>query len=171
MPISRACARRRHRTSSPPSKPVTRITLSTDPDRSALMRRVRQKRTGPEEALASMLKEFGVGYRRNVRSLPGSPDFANRKRGWAIFVMGCFWHHHTGCKRATIPKNNRDFWMAKFRANRKRDAAKLRQIRLLGLRPLVAWECAIAASHNRLEPRIYALTHRRHSEGTSSPPA
>lgn len=121
---------------------MARQVLPTDPVRSALMKRVRQKRTTAEERVAAVLRELGVHYRRNVRSLPGSPDFANKKRGWAIFVMGCFWHHHTGCPRATVPKRNREFWERKFRDNRNRDAAKVRALRARGFRVILVWECA-----------------------------
>lgn len=121
---------------------LARPVLPTDPVRSALMKRVRQKRTTAEERVAAVLRELGVRYRRNVRTLPGSPDFANKKRGWAIFVMGCFWHHHTNCPRATVPKRNREFWERKFRDNRKRDAAKVRALRARGFRVILVWECA-----------------------------
>ena len=120
------------------------------PERSALLARVRQTKTAPEEVVARLLRDLGLAYRRNVRALPGSPDFANRSRGWAIFVNGCFWHHHTGCRRATVPKNNRAFWTAKFAANRRRDAAAIRALRALGLRVLVVWECEVEACAGRL---------------------
>jgi DNA mismatch endonuclease, patch repair protein len=127
--------------------------LPTDPDRSALMRRVRQRGTPGEIAVARMLVRLGLHYRRNVRSLPGSPDFANKARRWAIFVHGCFWHRHTACRRATVPKRNRDFWLEKFRANRRRDAMAIRALRRRGFRVLVVWECAIAAEAT-MESRI-----------------
>ncbi len=79
----------------------------SDPGRSALMGRVRQKGTEAELAVGRALRALGAAYRLNVETLPGSPDFANRKRGWAIFVNGCYWHHHRGCKRATVPKTIR----------------------------------------------------------------
>jgi DNA mismatch endonuclease (patch repair protein) len=78
-----------------------------------------------------------------VTTLPGSPDFANKSKKWAIFVNGCFWHHHTNCKRATIPKANRDFWHAKFVMNRQRDAAKIRALRLQGFKVVLFWECEL----------------------------
>lgn len=81
-----------------------------DPATSARMARVKQKGTKIETMVAIVLRELGLHYRKNVRQLPGSPDFANRTRGWAIFVNGCFWHHHTGCRKATTPKTNTDFW-------------------------------------------------------------
>lgn len=115
--------------------------VQTTAERSALMSRVRQKGTSPELRIASLLRELGVGYRKNVRSLPGSPDFANRKRRWAIFVNGCYWHHHTNCRKATVPKANRDFWVTKFAQNRQRDAHAIRQLRRTGYRVVVIWEC------------------------------
>src|SRR5437762_9074643 len=89
-----------------------------DPKRSYLMSRVRQRGTDAELAVAAALRQLGISYRLNVTSLPGSPDFANRRRKWTVFVHGCFWHQHTGCKRATVPKTNADFWRDKFHANR-----------------------------------------------------
>ena len=112
-----------------------------DPRRSALMSRVRQRGTEAELAVAAVLRQLGVGYRLNVTSLPGSPDFANRKMKWAIFVHGCFWHRHTGCKRATLPKTNQDFWRDKFLANRVRDARAIRTLRSLGFKVSLVWEC------------------------------
>lgn len=120
-------------------------------ERSRLLARVRRSRTAPEEVVAALLRERGLAYRRDVRDLPGAPDFANRSRGWAIFVNGCFWHRHTGCRRATVPKNNRAFWTAKFAANRRRDAAAIRRLRALGFRVLVIWECRAESCGERLD--------------------
>jgi len=80
----------------------------------------------------------------NVRSLPGSPDFANKGKRWAIFVHGCFWHRHSGCHKATIPKANRQFWLTKFTDNRARDARAIRALRADKFRVIVVWECEIA---------------------------
>lgn len=104
------------------------------------MGRVRQKGTAPELLVAKALRDLGLGYRKNARDLPGSPDFANRGRRWAIFVNGCYWHHHS-CSRGTIPTRNREFWMAKFRTNRARDARAVRALRAAGYRVLLVWEC------------------------------
>jgi DNA mismatch endonuclease, patch repair protein len=90
-----------------------------------------------------LLRSAGFCFRRNVRSLPGSPDFANKSRRLAVFVNGCFWHHHKGCPRATIPKRNRSFWIEKLATNRKRDARKIRQLRAMGYRVLLLWECQL----------------------------
>lgn len=118
--------------------------LPTDPARSALMKRVRRSGTPAELVVAQVCRSLGQSYRLNVRSLPGSPDLANKARRWAIFVNGCYWHHHTGCTRATVPTRNRDFWIGKFIANRRRDAAKIRQLRAAGFRVLLVWECEVA---------------------------
>jgi DNA mismatch endonuclease (patch repair protein) len=64
-------------------------------------------------------------------------------RRWAIFVHGCFWHHHPGCRRATIPKRNRSFWLDKFKANRRRDAEAIRELRQRAWDVLVIWECEV----------------------------
>lgn len=135
-----------------PARPARPLPQS--PERSRLLGRVRQKKTAPEEAVAKALRALGLAYRRNVRSLPGSPDFANARRRFAIFVNGCFWHAHTGCRRATTPKNNRAFWEAKFAANRARDAAAIRALRRAGFRVVVIWECEVATAQARLARRL-----------------
>ncbi len=83
---------------------------------------------------------MGQSYRRNVRALPGTPDFANRSKGWVIQVHGCFWHQHD-CKRGTMPLNNREAWVAKFAANKVRDDLSETRLRDIGLRVLTVWEC------------------------------
>lgn len=83
---------------------------------------------------------LGSRYRRNVKSLPGSPDFANVRRGWAVFVHGCFWHRHD-CKRATNPAHNAGLWRDKFAANVARDQRKAAQLKDGDLRVLTIWEC------------------------------
>lgn len=135
----------------PPGRPVPQ-----SEERSRLLGRVKQTRTAPEEIVAAALRAAGIAYRRNVRDLPGSPDFANKRRRFAVFVNGCFWHHHTGCRRATVPKNNRAFWEAKFVANRKRDADRIRALRLAGFRVLVIWECETDAVPARLARFVLA---------------
>lgn len=132
---------------------------ASDPARSALMKRVRQSRTGAEEAVAVALRRAGLRYRRNFKALPGAPDFANKSRKWAIFVNGCFWHHHKGCRRGTIPKQNRAFWLEKFAANRRRDAQKARSLRRLGFHVAIIWECE-ALDELRLGGRVERLARR-----------
>ncbi len=105
---------------------------------------VRQKGTSAELTVAGVLRSLGHAYRLNVRGLPGSPDFANRRRKWAVFVQGCFWHHHTNCRRATVPKSNAEFWRTKFTSNRARDARAIRVLRAMGFRVVTVWECHVA---------------------------
>jgi DNA mismatch endonuclease, patch repair protein len=128
----------------------------TDPVRSDLMRHVRQKGTAAEVRVAQMLSGIGLRYRRNVKSLPGSPDFANKSGKWAVFVNGCFWHHHNGCPRATIPKQNRAFWMQKFRANKSRDADKIERLHRQGFCVMTVWECELDS--DKLRQRIAKFT-------------
>ena len=115
--------------------------LATDSARSALMRRVRQHGTPGEKRVAAVCREIGLAYRLNVRTLPGTPDLANKTHRWAIFVHGCFWHRHEGCAKSTMPKRNAAFWQEKLAANRRRDRAKTQALRRLGFTVLTIWEC------------------------------
>lgn len=112
----------------------------------ALLGRVRQRDTSAEQIVGAALRSVGLHYRKNVRSLPGAPDFANQSRKWAVFVNGCFWHHHRGCKRATVPKNNRSFWLEKFVTNRRRDARAVRALRAEGYKVVLIWECQVGSN-------------------------
>lgn len=105
------------------------------------MKRVRRVKTAPEELVALELRRLGVRYRRAPRDLPGSPDFANKRKRWAIFVNGCYWHHHDGCPKATVPTRNKAFWIAKFVDNRQRDHLKIKALRRLGFYVATIWEC------------------------------
>ena len=105
------------------------------------MKSVRQVGTAPELAVRRALSSRGVRYRINVRSLPGSPDVANVRGRFAIFVHGCFWHRHPGCRHATTPKTNVAFWSSKFTANIERDRMKLQALKTRSFRILVVWEC------------------------------
>jgi len=104
---------------------------------------LRQKRsdTAPERIVRQVLSALGHRFRLANRDLPGSPDLANRSKGWAIFVHGCYWHQHRGCPRATLPKRNRDWWNEKFRDNRRRDARKTRALERAGYTVVTVWEC------------------------------
>ncbi len=115
--------------------------VPTDEKRSALMKRVRRKGTPAERMVATTCRALSLSYRLNVATLPGSPDLANKARRWAIFVNGCFWHSHKNCRLATTPKRNQEFWLRKFRENRRRDARKVRDLRRLGFRVAIVWQC------------------------------
>ena len=137
--------------------------LIVDAATSERLGRVRQSGTLAEQLVASMLRELGARVGRPKRKLPGSPDFVNITRGWCIFVHGCFWHAHAGCRRATLPKRNRAFWTKKFADNRRRDARALRAMRAHGIRPLVIWECAIEERPKAVLRRLARLVVRTQS--------
>lgn len=123
---------------------MTERSLTTTDARSSLMRRVRQQDTAAEFVVRKLLWSLGARYRVNVKGLPGRPDIANKKKRRAIFVHGCYWHHHEGCSRAGLPKRNRAFWRAKFVRNRDRDMRTEADLRLAGYDVLVIWECELA---------------------------
>ena len=118
--------------------------LNSD-QRSALMARIRSKDTTPELVLRRMLHRRGYRYLLHDRRLPGAPDLVFPSRRAVIFVHGCFWHGHE-CKIARIPKSNLDYWNNKLARNRQRDETHRRNLRRLGWRVLVVWECATRAS-------------------------
>ncbi len=124
--------------------PVNRHGLVTDSATSLRLSRQRQSGTSPELAVRSVARALGSFYRVENRDLPGAPDLANRRRRWAVFVHGCFWHRHARCSKATLPVRNRSFWIQKFEANRRRDARGAAALRALGFRVLILWECQVA---------------------------
>jgi DNA mismatch endonuclease (patch repair protein) len=124
--------------------------VPSSPKQSALLGRVRQRETAPEQAVGLALRGLSIHYRKNVKRLRGAPDFANRRKKWAVFVNGCFWHAHRGCSRATVPKANRPFWEEKFRQNRARDASAVRALRKSGFRVCIIWECELGEAQRRL---------------------
>jgi DNA mismatch endonuclease (patch repair protein) len=100
--------------------------------------------TSPELEVRRMLREMGYpGYRLQWNKVPGHPDIAYPGRKLAIFVNGCFWHHHEGCRYATTPRTNGDFWEAKFARNQERDARVRRDLEEMGWTVVVIWECQL----------------------------
>ena len=89
--------------------------------RSYNMSRIKGRKTKPEEIVAKYFFSQGFGYRRNVKKLPGTPDIVLKKYKTVIFVNGCFWHMHEGCKYFVWPKDNSEFWKNKLLANKERD--------------------------------------------------
>lgn len=109
--------------------------------RSRLMSHVHSKDTTPELKVRRTLHAMGYRFRLYRRDLPGKPDIVLPKYGAAIFVNGCFWHRHRGCKKASMPSTHVDFWNEKFRRNVERDKKNVRLLRRVGWRVLVVWEC------------------------------
>lgn len=109
--------------------------------RSWNMSLIQGKDTGPERIVRSLLHRMGYRFRLHVRTLPGRPDVVLPKYRTVVFVHGCFWHRHSGCKNCTTPTNNRQFWVKKLEGNATRDRAHIRALRKLGWRVVVIWEC------------------------------
>jgi DNA mismatch endonuclease (patch repair protein) len=128
--------------------------------RSALMRRIRSRDTGPERVVRSCLHRLGLRFRLHDRRLPGSPDIVLPRHRTVIFVHGCFWHHHGRCRLAYVPGTRRQFWLRKFADNRRRDRTTARQLRRLGWKVVVIWECQVE-SENGLVGRLLAAFRTR----------
>jgi DNA mismatch endonuclease (patch repair protein) len=124
--------------------------------RSWNMSRIRGSNTGPERTVRSLLHRLGFRFRLQGRGLPGRPDIVLPKYRTVVFVHGCFWHRHRGCKDCTTPSNNRNFWVKKLDGNVARDGVKKRVLRKLGWRVVVVWECETESprSLERLQGRL-----------------
>lgn len=116
--------------------------------RSYNMSRIKGKNTKPEEIVRKYLFSNGFRYRKNDKRLPGSPDIVLPKYKTVIFVNGCFWHGHEGCRYFVWPKSNPEFWKQKIEANILRDKVKKESLEALGWNVLVVWECELR-SQNR----------------------
>ena len=116
------------------SKPMTR---------SENMSRVKGKDTKPEVYLRKLLWHEGFRYRINYKDLPGSPDIYLPKYKTAIFINGCFWHMHEGCKLTSVPKTNYDFWKEKLEGNVERGKQSYKDLKDMGINVIVVWGCEI----------------------------
>ena len=112
--------------------------------RSWNMSRIRSKDTKPEIMVRSLLHRKGYRFRMHCKNLPGKPDIVLPKYRTAVFVHGCYWHRHPGCKFAYEPKSRVEFWTAKFVDNVERDKRNQDALVALGWRVLVIWECEVA---------------------------
>lgn len=131
--------------------------------RSANMARVRSTNTRPERTVRKLLHAAGFRFRLHRRDLPGTPDLVLPRYRIAIFVHGCFWHRHEGCKRATTPSSRTPFWEQKFARTKARDAKAISDLRSLGWAPVVLWECEIKAPGHVAQTveRIAAMGSKR----------
>lgn len=109
--------------------------------RSAIMRAVPRKDSKPEILVRRTLHALGYRFRLHARQLPGTPDIVLPKYRIAIFVHGCFWHRHEGCRLSSTPRTRADFWQAKFDRNVARDRAATSALEAIGWRVLIVWEC------------------------------
>lgn len=111
--------------------------------RSRMMSGIRGKHTSPELFIRSRLHRLGFRFRLHPKNLAGRPDIVLPRYAVAVFVNGCFWHRHAGCKYASNPKTRPEFWQAKFEANVERDCRKRKQLEAAGWRVITVWECAL----------------------------
>lgn len=125
--------------------------------RSRMMRGIKNANTRPEMRVRRRLHAEGLRFRLRSKDLPGTPDIVFRRLKTAIFVHGCFWHQHPGCRFATTPDTNADFWRAKLQANILRDSRKATELRTAGWRVETFWECATPADLDDLVTRILGL--------------
>jgi len=123
--------------------------------RSRMMSSVRHRDTGAEMIVRSLAHRLGLRFRLCDANLPGTPDLVFRRHRVAMFVHGCFWHHHR-CTRGTVPKTRTDYWLAKFARNQARDRQNRSALRRAGWRVVEIWECE-TKNPNRLNQRLRRL--------------
>jgi DNA mismatch endonuclease (patch repair protein) len=109
--------------------------------RSRNMSRIRSKNTEPEIIVRKALTKYGMKYRLHLTNLPGSPDIVLTKKRIAIFINGCFWHQHEGCKRKSMPKTNTEYWNNKLSLNIERQNKNIANLKSLGWKTGIVWEC------------------------------
>ena len=109
--------------------------------RSWNMSKIRSKNTRPELAVRKYLYSNGFRYRLHNRKLPGKPDITNQSKKTAVFVNGCFWHQHEGCKKAAIPKSNKSYWLPKLENNVARFKNNTDKLLDMGWKVFIVWEC------------------------------
>jgi len=107
------------------------------------MSRIRAKNTKPELFVRSMLHRMGYRFRIHVKGLPGKPDIVLPKYHTAIFVHGCFWHGHEGCKDFAPPKTRTEWWLNKINGNKKKDTENIAQLDRQGWQVIIIWECEL----------------------------
>ena len=135
-------------------------------ERSERMSRIRSRDTKPEMLLRKALHALGFRFRLGDKKLTGKPDIVLPRHRTIIFVHGCFWHRHAGCKVANTPKTNVDFWEDKFARNVSRDKRVIAEAEALGWTVLVAWECEVNSREKAADAAagiarmVHAIPHR-----------
>ena len=128
----------------------------TPQQRHRCMSHIRSMATKPEMLVRKWLWAHGYRYRLNVKSVPGKPDIVMRKYRTAIFVNGCFWHGHEGCKQFVLPKTNTEFWLNKIEYNRARDQKNYDTLINAGWQVIVLWQCKL--TKQELETTMQSVT-------------
>lgn len=127
--------------------------------RSYNMSQIKSTNTNPEEMVRKYLFSKGLRYRKNVKTLPGKPDIVLSKYKTIIFVNGCFWHGHSGCKYFVMPKSNTNYWKEKIEKNIERDRKNYNNLSEIGWNVITVWECQLKKSmyKNTLEYLYYNI--------------
>lgn len=129
--------------------------------RSRMMSGIQGKNTKPELLVRKYLHSQGLRYRLHAKGLPGKPDLVFPKYKAVVFVHGCFWHHHLGCKYATKPQTRAEFWDNKLSENVKRDSYQIAALEGLGWRVFVVWECELQEDTSRLVSLTLDIKRKR----------
>lgn len=124
--------------------------VHTKAQRSYNMSRIRSKNTKPELIVRSFLHKQGFRFRLHDKKLPGKPDIVLKKYKTVIFVHGCFWHGHKGCKYSHYPKSNRSYWIDKLTKNILRDKKNLKELKKMGYIVIIIWECKLKYKNERI---------------------
>jgi DNA mismatch endonuclease, patch repair protein len=130
----------------------------TKAERSRIMRAVHSSGTAPEKKCETMLRALKLKFSQHPPDLAGRPDFILRDSRLAIFVHGCFWHAHKGCKNSDLPSSNLEYWEKKIDRNRRRDRRVRDQLRKIGWRTAVIWECRLRNTAS-VASRLLKLTN------------
>ena len=138
-------------------KKVASVDIVDQATRSRMMATVRSANTQPELLVRKFLHAHGYRFRLHQRALPGTPDIVLPKIRTCIFVHGCFWHHHSGCRYATMPKTRIEFWNEKLRRNVARDIQSVQALEFLGWRVLIIWECQLKKGADTLNQLLQLL--------------
>lgn len=131
--------------------------IKSPEDRSKNMAAIRSKNTKPEIYFRKLLFAQGYRYSLNSKTVFGHPDIYLRKYNTAIFIHGCFWHRHSNCKYAYIPKSRVEFWQNKFETNTKRDYVVRMKLQDRGIKRLIVWECTVKRMSKNYENSVVCL--------------